>query len=277
MDQSWYLKWTSFSVLIHIGLVALVRLLPSSPSHLGFFSFQSINRNTPVEVTIRKYSVEQPLLPDQRPERAPDIKDPLVFSARDKVRVKEMTAAKLWGLTKNRSKKTLDSEKNLLTTRQPKNKNDFTNIQTQMRREFLEKGESTFSEFLPVALRVSDISILNTDPGLYYSFFSRLKEGLQPRWQENLDKADTPQNSETILSSGLPKIVTIVDVVLFPDGKLHSLNLMKSSGYEFIDQTSLLALRDMQLFPNPPKGMVSEDGMIRIKLAFGLNLRAASY
>jgi hypothetical protein len=47
--------------------------------------------------------------------------------------------------------------------------------------------------------------------------------------------------------------------------------VMKESGVQIFDQAAIGAFTDVQIFPNPPKDLVQEDGYIHLKYGFTVN------
>ncbi len=54
-------------------------------------------------------------------------------------------------------------------------------------------------------------------------------------------------------------------------GVLRKALLLKESGVSRFDQAAILAFQDAKVFPNPPKEMLKEDGLIHLRYSFQVN------
>ena len=124
-------------------------------------------------------------------------------------------------------------------------------------------------DFLP-EVETGSHTLLNTKEFIYYSYFSRMKKQLYVRWVQSFQK------DRGLLASKLGKhrprqlFSTHLYILLSPAGELTDLRVSKSSGEEDIDSLALHAFMASAPFPNPPKGLVSQDGYIHIQQSFHL-------
>ena len=127
-------------------------------------------------------------------------------------------------------------------------------------------------DFLP-GVELGSHTLLNTKEFRYYSYFSRMKEQLYWRWIHLF------RESAPVLSSRLAKqkaqgfFHTSLYVYLSPDGEIQDISVVKSSGVESIDSLALYAFLQSAPFPNPPTGLVEEDGLIHIRQSFNLYIQ----
>ena len=64
-------------------------------------------------------------------------------------------------------------------------------------------------------------------------------------------------------------------VQLKPDGSLANVALEQPSGVEFLDDEAIEAFKQAQPFPNPPRQLVDEGGVINFRFGFLFELSGA--
>ena len=117
-------------------------------------------------------------------------------------------------------------------------------------------------------------TLLNTKEFTYYSYFSRMKEQLYWRWTQYF-KRELPLTSLRLITGNRQKLFsTSLYVYLSPDGEIQDIRVVESSGAENIDSAALHAFLSAAPFPNPPKGLIEEDGHIHIKQSFHLYINS---
>lgn len=116
--------------------------------------------------------------------------------------------------------------------------------------EALEEGEGTF---------------LNSREFKYASFFNRMKRGVSQHWRplQEYRRRDPTGNIY-----GQKPRVTVLKVVLTPQGDIDSIAVTRSSGVDFLDAEAIAAFHAASPFPNPPKGLVNSDGLIDFPFGF---------
>ena len=130
-------------------------------------------------------------------------------------------------------------------------------------------------DFLP-GVEAGSHTLLNTRQFIYYSYFSRMKEQLYWRWVQYF-KTEAPVVA--FLSKPYRKkrvFSTTLYVYLSREGEVQDIRVTKSSGAEEIDSAALHAFLSAEPFPNPPKGLIEEDGFIHIKQSFHLYVTPSS-
>ncbi len=125
-------------------------------------------------------------------------------------------------------------------------------------------------DFLP-GVAPGSHTLLNTREFTYYSYFSRMNEQLYWRWVQyfrrelpaSLIRRNSKRKRQRLFSTGLY-------VHLSPQGEVQDIRVIKSSGAEDIDSAALHAFLSAEPFPNPPGGLVEEDGYIHVRQSFHL-------
>ena len=120
--------------------------------------------------------------------------------------------------------------------------------------------------------------IKNTDIGVqtalssrefvYYSYYDRIRQRLREYWEPSIKTRfeKMMRQGRRIASEG--DKVTRLRIFLNANGDLVKVQLLEESGVIDLDQTAVEAFKAAEPFPNPPKGMVDSDGLIKIEWSF---------
>jgi TonB family protein len=246
--------------------------------------------NLPMEVTIVERPMDtskstQVVRDSEVPEKLKDdtSKEPARFMSAQQRRVLLESRARTTGLTRNGQTLPPNSWLNAERPQKPpeqsaRKSNDMDGYepiplpkpQDNLSR-FFEDAPSTVGEQLPDDISLGQFTALNTDRFKYYSFYSRIEELIRFRWEKELADA-IDHFDQKYLSSvvGKRNWVTKVEFWLKADGHFHSAHIHQESGIKRFDLAAVTAFRDARYFPNPPREMVDEDGLIRIQYAFNV-------
>lgn len=234
--------------------------------------------------TLDQQLVRQPEIPKEL-EAKPEKLERTEFYSEQTQRVKVQTKAALLGLTKNRfyesqkshQKKYVQSGK--ITQRDDLNNSilkDFSEynaknptIQNERNRQsdLFQNAPSTVGEMLSDSIKVGEFTALNTDRHLFYTFYSRVEEAIRLRWENEVERTLNNLNKNSYHN---PKSIwsTRLDIILSKEGKFIKAILLKESGIRGLDYSAINAFREANYFPHPPKEMIDEDGLIRLKYQF---------
>lgn len=113
-------------------------------------------------------------------------------------------------------------------------------------------------------------TMLSTREFVYYSYYNRIKDKLRQYWEPKIKEKfeKTIREGRSIASEG-DKITKVV-IVLDDKGTLIRVQVLSASGLVDLDEAAVEAFRAAAPFPNPPKGIVEEDGTIKIRWDFVL-------
>jgi protein TonB len=113
-------------------------------------------------------------------------------------------------------------------------------------------------------------TMLSTREFLYYSYYNRIRSKLTQYWQPKIrEKMERIlKEGRTIASTG-DKVTKIV-IILDEKGVLRKVQILGTAGLRDLDDAAVEAFRAAAPFPNPPKGMVDQDGTIKIRWDFVL-------
>ena len=106
---------------------------------------------------------------------------------------------------------------------------------------------------------------LNAKKWKFASFFNRVKRQVRDQWRpaEEYRKRDP-----TFRIYGMRDRFTLLRVSLKPDGALASVGLETGSGIDFLDDVAVEAFKLAQPFPNPPRQLVEDSGLISFRFGF---------
>ena len=119
-----------------------------------------------------------------------------------------------------------------------------------------------------------DETALNTRAFRYAYFFNRIKREVSRQWRA---AEAHRRNDPTGRRFGVQDRLTLLSLTLNADGSLAEIELVKGSGLGFLDQAAMRAFYAAQPFPNPPPGLIEEDGKIRFRFGFFLEISSGSF
>lgn len=121
---------------------------------------------------------------------------------------------------------------------------------------------------------VGDQTLLNTREYKYAWFFNRVKRSVQQRWHAvDAHRRHDPYGRVY----GVRDRLTVVQVTLDKNGGLDDIFVTQDSGAAFLDEAALQAFRDAQPFPNPPEGLLDENGRITFRFSFYLEINGRGF
>jgi TonB family protein len=108
-------------------------------------------------------------------------------------------------------------------------------------------------------------TLLNSKEFRYATFFNRVKRGVSDQWNpgEVYLRHDPYGNIY-----GVKDRYTVLNVVLDSQGHLSDVTVARSSGVGFLDDEAVQAFQLASPFPNPPQGLLEDDGSIRFQFGF---------
>jgi TonB family protein len=117
-----------------------------------------------------------------------------------------------------------------------------------------------------------DGTFLNSREFKYASFFNRVKRAVSEHWNPMIGDGRGGSARNTY---GGRAWVTVVNVTLDQQGSIKDIEVARSSGMASMDREALSAFRGAEPFPNPPKGLISPEGLLTF--AFGFHVELASH
>ena len=127
-------------------------------------------------------------------------------------------------------------------------------------------SKSQTDDYLPNVKSGLETS-LNTREFKFYSYFERIKDRLRMYWEPQLK-----QKVRQLYAKGadLPNLdlMTRLEIVLNKNGELSKIKISRNSGVEEIDEAATKAFELAAPFPNPPSGMVENNGEVHLTWSF---------
>jgi len=276
------------SIAVHIALWLLFSSMPAPqpPSQPVEVAIQEIPREQ-----FQKNKQQIVALPEVKNQKEEKPKNARFLGERD-IKIEKETKAANNGLTRNsnpassqgqnqpppkpldlkaltpKASDQLSAEEGL--TAPVKKQKDRTEMEKLKRlRQNLFQVASANSNYLP---DVDDgaVTMLNTERFVYYSFFHRISDQVYPQWQKQIHETVARMSEADVRRIQDRELTTVLDVVVRPDGIIEDAVVTRSSGVEQIDEAARRAFLECRQFPNPPKGLVKEDG--KLHLAFGTHV-----
>lgn len=137
-------------------------------------------------------------------------------------------------------------------------------------------GQSSLAEYIP-GIDEGAFTALNTDQFTYYTFFARMNEQVRNRWVSLMRNYINSLSAQDLEKLSRRERQTLIEIVLGPDGQFRNALLHTSCGEQQLDRIPAQAFQAAAPFPNPPHGMIEEDGLIHLKYAFVLQFRPPSF
>lgn len=117
-------------------------------------------------------------------------------------------------------------------------------------------------------VKEGDRTLLNTKEFVYFSYYRRIRERLEVAWNSKLRSAmDSYMYGGRHLAND-KNYVTGVIVVLDRFGKITAVKVLQRSGARDLDDAAVGAFNDAGPFPDPPAGLVDQNGQIQIRWDF---------
>jgi TonB family protein len=110
-----------------------------------------------------------------------------------------------------------------------------------------------------------DETALNAKKWKFASFFNRVKRSVAEHWKPDVEYRRRDPTGNVY---GMRDRITVLRVQLRPDGSLANVIVEQPCGVDFLDDEAIAAFKGAQPFPNPPRQLVDESGMIQFRFAF---------
>lgn len=119
-------------------------------------------------------------------------------------------------------------------------------------------------------LEQSAETMLNTREFKYYTYYSRIRRQLSQYWEPKVrDKLTRMFRQGRRIASDQDHVTKLL-IVLNKQGTLMKVQVLTASGVNDLDDAATEAFRSAAPFPNPPKGIVEDDGTVKIRWDFVL-------
>ena len=194
--------------------------------------------------------------------------------------VKEETKAPVTGKTKNTPESQLGDPNINKKAKEESSKRKLSMADLGLKPMKASRKPSTYSppsqsdDYLPNVKSGAQTS-LNTREFQFYSYFERIKERLRMHWEPQLQRR---VNILYARGEELPPadLLTKLDIILTKEGELTKILVLRRSGFSEIDEAAIKAFELAAPFPNPPSGMIENNGSVQLSWSFVVQNRGIS-
>jgi TonB family protein len=113
-------------------------------------------------------------------------------------------------------------------------------------------------------------TVLSTREFVYYSYFKRIKGQIQQQWEPSIKGKMMKLMSRGRTVASVEDRTTKLLIILNAKGTLVGVKVLGESGITDLDDAAVEAFKAAAPFPNPPAGIVEQDGTIKIRWDFVL-------
>lgn len=119
-------------------------------------------------------------------------------------------------------------------------------------------------------MKESETTALNTREYVFFGYFHRIRERLDLAWTSTLrtEFERFYRSGRSIASE--KEHTTRLMVFLTESGEIKRVQVLEESGTRDLDDAAVRAFNQAGPFPNPPRGLIESDGLVRIKWDFVL-------
>jgi len=119
-------------------------------------------------------------------------------------------------------------------------------------------------------VKESERTALNTREYIFFGYFQRIRERLDLAWTSTLRARLEKLYRRGRRLASEQDLKTRTWVTLDAQGKVVRVRLIEESGVLDLDEAAVAAFNDAGPFPNPPKGLINEQGQIELHWDFVL-------
>ena len=121
---------------------------------------------------------------------------------------------------------------------------------------------------VPLGMR----TLLNTKEYRFHLYLDRIRQNITQPWRQEVERrlAALFVNGQHVTAG--KDLITKLTLTLDAKGAVTSTAVVKSSGSRTIDLAGETVFRKAAVFPNPPKGIEGEDGVIHLRWTFVLKV-----
>lgn len=131
-------------------------------------------------------------------------------------------------------------------------------------------GEQAASNDYLKDVKDGDRTLLSTKEFVYFGYYRRIRQRLEVAWNSKLRAALQAYMTGGRKLASDKDYVTGVVVVLDSNGMITAVQLLQKSGARDLDDAAVDAFNEAGPFPDPPSGLVDQNGEIRITWSFVL-------
>ncbi len=111
-------------------------------------------------------------------------------------------------------------------------------------------------------------TILSTQEFVYFTYYNRIRNQLNQYWEPKIKEKMIHMFKKGRKIASKEDQITKVLITLNTKGELVKVKILSESGTQELDEVALEAFKLAAPFPNPPKGIANENGVIEIRWDF---------
>ena len=112
-------------------------------------------------------------------------------------------------------------------------------------------------------------TLLNSRSFRYAGYLNRVKETVGRIWVTDVQDV-SERRDPTGATFSYKDRTTVVEYTLDKAGEIKDIKVQASSGVDFLDRVAVDAFRKAERFPNPPAGLLGDQGVVTLQFAFTL-------
>jgi protein TonB len=117
---------------------------------------------------------------------------------------------------------------------------------------------------------VGNETMLNTREFKYFTYYSRIRKQLAQYWEPKVRQKVGQMFKQGRKIASTQDHITKLLITLNNQGQLVRVQVLDASGVQDLDDAATEAFRAAAPFPNPPQGIVEDDGTVKIRWDFVL-------
>jgi TonB family protein len=277
-----FLKWLVLSICLHLILMGIVLIYnvqfpaPTKPNTIAVEFIETPPTGTKTRIkplVLKNQIVEQD--EKNKTEEAPDTR----FLSAKNQKVEKQTVAKNRGEFKNAGKelkkKAGEKSKPSLQDLTP----DFNPLaikEQQQQKELghagrdAKGGETSQSNDYLKDIETGNETVLNSREFKYFTYYSRIRRQLSQHWEPKVKEKMSRMFKQGRKIASDQDHITKLLIFLNERGQLVKVQVLGESGVRDLDDAATDAFRSAAPFPNPPRGIIEADGMVKIRWDFVL-------
>ncbi|MBI3295324.1 MAG: TonB family protein [Deltaproteobacteria bacterium] len=135
-------------------------------------------------------------------------------------------------------------------------------------------GESAHNDSVGKEVGAGDRTVLSTREFRYFAYYQRIRDLLRQHWGPNV-QAKLQKLWQMGKAVNAEEWTTELHILLDGSGRVQKIAKVAGCGLSEIDSAAVEAFQRAGPFPNPPKGLLDDDGYVRINWSFILTTESA--